>query len=78
VVRVLERSTRRPGFWWPLLGTAALGLSLIGPPYLADGVDALALGGLHIVTALVLIWGLEATLPAHCEGTCDGLPGNRA
>jgi hypothetical protein len=45
VVRVLERSTRRPGFWWPLLGTAALGLSLIGPSYLADGVDALALGG---------------------------------
>ena len=78
VVRVLERTTLRPAFWWPLLGTAGLGLSLIGPSYLADGVAALALGALHIVTALVLIWGLEATLPAHCEGACDRVPGSRA
>jgi Family of unknown function (DUF6069) len=78
VVRVLERRTRRPGFWWPLAGSAVLGASLIGPSYLADGVDALALGGLHIVTAMVLIWGLETTLPASCAAACEGLPGNGA
>lgn len=78
VVRLLERHTERPGFWWPVVGTSALGLSLIGPSYLADGVDALALGGLHIVTAMVLVWGLEATLPARCEGRCDWVPESRA
>jgi hypothetical protein len=41
--------------WWPLVGSTVLGFSLIGPSYLADGVDALALSGLHIVTAIVLI-----------------------
>jgi hypothetical protein len=78
VVRALERTTRRPGFWWPMVGSAALGLSLIGPSYLADGVDALALGGLHIVTAMVLIWGLETTLPATCDTACDCAHGSRA
>ena len=78
VVRALERNTRRPGFWWPMVGSAALGLSLIDPSYLADGVDALALGGLHIVTAMVLIWGLETTLPATCDAACDCAHGSRA
>jgi len=78
VVRLLERHTRRPGFWWPLVGSTVLGVSLIGPSYLADGVDALALGGLHIVTAMVLIWGLETTLPAYRDGACGCMPGSRA
>jgi hypothetical protein len=78
VVRTLERHTARPGFWWPWVGTTVLGLSLIGPSYLAGGVDALALGGLHIVTAMVLIWGLETTLPAHCEPASGCAPGSRA
>ena len=78
VVRVLERGTRRPGFWWPIVGSTVLGLSLVGPSYLADGLDALALGGLHFVTAMVLIWGLETTLPAPCEGAHDCAPGSRA
>lgn len=55
VVRTLEDTTRRPAFWWPIVGSTVLGASLIGPSYLADGVDALALGGLHVVTAMVLI-----------------------
>ena len=78
VVRLLERTTGRPGFWWPIVGSTVLGLSLIGPSYLADGVDALALGGLHFVTAMVLIWGLETTLPASGDGACDCAPGSRA
>lgn len=78
VVRALERTTRRPGFWWPLVGLTVLGLSLIGPSYLADGVDALALEGLQFVTAMVLIWGLETTLPARCAGPCECAPGSRA
>jgi hypothetical protein len=45
LVRALERTTRRPTFWWRMVGSAALGRSLIGSSYLADGVDALALGG---------------------------------
>ena len=39
---MLERTTLRPAFWWPLLGTAGLGLSLIGPSYLADTVDGVS------------------------------------
>jgi hypothetical protein len=65
VVRLLERHTSRPRFWWPLLGSSVLGASLIGSSYLANGVDALGLYGLHIVTAMVLIWGLAATLPGY-------------
>ena len=77
VVRVLQRHTQRPRFWWPLVGSAVLGASFIGPSYLADGVDALALGGLHFVTAMVLIWGLAATMPAECGGARHCLPGSR-
>jgi TRAP-type mannitol/chloroaromatic compound transport system permease large subunit len=78
VVRALERNTRRPRFWWPLVGSTALSVSFIGPSYLADGVDALALGGLHLVTAMVLIWGLGTTLPAPVGGPCEPVPGSRA
>jgi len=76
VVRLLERHSDRPGFWWPLLGSAVLGLSLIGPSYLADGLDALALSGVHIVTAMVLIWGLATTLPGY--NACDRAHRSRA
>lgn len=76
VVRLLERRTGRPGFWWPLVGSTVLGVSLIGPSYLADGVDALALSGLHIVTAMVLIWGLATTLPGY--NACDRAHRSRA
>jgi hypothetical protein len=76
VVRLLERHTSRPRFWWPLLGSAVLGASLIGPSYLADGTDVVALYGLHIVTAMVLIWGLAATLPGY--NACDRAHRSRA
>lgn len=78
VVRTLEDTTRRPAFWWPIVGSTVLGASLIGPSYLADGVDALALGGLHVVTAMVLIWGLERTLPSGHACSCDRASESRA
>jgi hypothetical protein len=67
VVRLLERYTDRPGFWWPPLGSTALAVSTIGPAYLFDGVSAVALTGLHFVTAIVVISGFAATLPARCH-----------
>jgi len=67
VVRLLERYTDRPGLWWPPLGSTALAVSTIGPAYLSDGVSAVALTGLHFVTAIVVITGFAATLPARCH-----------
>ena len=67
VVRLLERHTRRPGLWWPALASMALAVSTIGPAYLADDVNALALTALHFVTAIVVISGFARTLPAWCD-----------
>lgn len=82
VVRLLERHTGRPGFWWPLVGSTALGVSMVGPSHLASGASAVALTGLHVVTAIVVIWGFATTLPARCDcgvvGACGGTPGGRA
>ncbi len=64
VVRLLERHSRRPWFWWPALGSTALAVSTIGPAYLADSTTAIALTALHFVTAIVVIGGFAATLPA--------------
>jgi drug/metabolite transporter superfamily protein YnfA len=64
VVRWLERRSRRARQWWPLIGSAALSLSVIGPSRLADDASAaVALTGLHFVTAIVVIAGLARTLP---------------
>ena len=72
VVRLLERHTRRPGLWWPALGSSALAISTLGPTYLADDTTVVALTALHFVTAIVVITGLETTLPAWCDcgATC--------
>jgi hypothetical protein len=68
VVRLLERYSRRPGFWWPPIGSTALAVSTIGPSYFAvDGPTALALTVLHFVTAIVVITGFATTLPAPCD-----------
>jgi uncharacterized protein DUF6069 len=61
-VRLLGWYTRRPGLWWPPLGSSALAVSTIGPSYLADSTSALALTGLHFVTGIVLIGGFATTL----------------
>jgi hypothetical protein len=67
LVRLLERYTRRPGLWWPALGSSALAVSTLGPTYLADDTTAVALTVLHFVTAIVIIIGFETTLSAWCD-----------
>jgi hypothetical protein len=62
-VRLLERHTRRPGLWWPPLGSTALAVSTLGPSYLSDGISAVALTALHFATAIVVITGFATTLP---------------
>ena len=66
-VGLLERYTRRPGFWWPPLGSTALALSTLGPSYFSDGSSAVALIALHVVTAIVLIYGFATTLEQWCD-----------
>lgn len=75
VVRLLERHTRRPGLWWPALGSMALAVSTLGPAYLSDDVTALALTALHFVTAIVVIRGFATTLPAWCNCGAIGVHG---
>src|SRR5215475_2531414 len=66
VVRLVERHSRSPRLWWARIGSTALAISTIGPAYLSDGVSALALTGLHFVTAIVVITGFATTLPTRC------------
>lgn len=56
---VVAAALRRAGkaTWWPFVGSAALAISIIGPSYLADGASAVALIVLHLVVAVVLMWG---------------------
>jgi hypothetical protein len=68
VVRWLERHSRRPRSTWAFLGSTALAVSIIGPSRLADGSTAVALIGLHFVTAVVVIVGLAGTLPLRGGG----------
>jgi hypothetical protein len=65
VVRLLEDHSRKPLARWPLVGAAALGTSMIGPGWFADGASAMGLMTLHLVTGAVVIVGLAATLPAR-------------
>jgi Family of unknown function (DUF6069) len=65
VVRVIERRSREPRRTWSFVSSTALAVSVIGPSWLADGASAVALVGLHFVTAGVVIGGLGATLPAR-------------
>ena len=78
VVRVLERHSRRPGLWWPPIGSTALAVSTIGPSYLSDGTSALALTVLHFVTAIVVISGFATTLPGCRDCAAIGARGRVA
>ena len=64
VVRLLEHHVRQPRAWWSFVGSTALAVSIIGPAWLADGASSVALIALHVVTAVVVIVGFAATLPA--------------
>jgi ABC-type Co2+ transport system permease subunit len=63
VVRLLERRSTRPRHWWAFIGSTALAVSMIGPSWRADGASAVALMGLHLVVAVVVILGFVDTLP---------------
>jgi Family of unknown function (DUF6069) len=66
IVRQVERRSAQPQRLWALIGSTVLGASLIGPSWLADGASAVALICLHFVTAVVVVGGFAATLPARC------------
>lgn len=63
IVRALERRAQRPRQTWTLVGSTGLALSIVGPSWLAGGSAAVALIGLHVVTAAVVIAGFADTLP---------------
>jgi hypothetical protein len=49
---------------WPLVGSTALAISITGPTYLADGVAAVVLIGMHLAVGFVLIAGFSRPAPA--------------
>lgn len=71
VHRVLARSARTAR-WWPVVGSTAIAVSIIGPSYLADGAAAVALISMHLIVGAILIAGLARSAGA------GGRPGRRA
>jgi hypothetical protein len=57
VQRLLAR--RGAAGWWPVVGSTALAISIIGPSWLADGVAGVVLIGMHLAVGVVLITGLN-------------------
>jgi hypothetical protein len=45
--------------WWPFVGSTALAVSVVGPTWLADGVAAVVLIGMHLAVGVVLIAGFS-------------------
>jgi hypothetical protein len=65
VARVLAQRVERPRLWWLRIASTCLAVSIVGPSNLAHDVDSVALMGLHVVTAFVVILGLTATVPVR-------------
>jgi hypothetical protein len=74
VVRWLEIHSHRARAVWAFVGSTALSVSLVGPSWRADGGSAVALIGLHVVTAIVVIAGFAGTLPAVRRGATTQEP----
>jgi hypothetical protein len=75
VLRLIERYSTRPQRVFGAVASMALALSVVfGPSRLADGSSAVALIGLHIVTAAVVIGGFAGTLPCGREVDCVRRP----
>jgi hypothetical protein len=70
VVRLLERHTRSPERWWPVVGSMALAVSTIGPTLLAEDGSGVALTALHFVVGIVVITGFALTLPKCRHEAC--------
>jgi hypothetical protein len=67
VVYSLLARTPRTARWWPFVGSTGIALSMLGPSYLSDGADAVALIAMHLAVGAVLIKGLfeaQALAPA--------------
>jgi hypothetical protein len=58
---VVQRLLARRGAagWWPIVGSTALAISIIGPTWLADGMASVVLIGMHLAVGLVLIAGFN-------------------
>jgi uncharacterized protein DUF6069 len=54
--------------WWPFVASTALAISITGPSYLADGISAVALIGLHVVVGVVLLLGFLRFVPRPYRG----------
>ncbi len=65
VARTLASRVERPRLWWLRVGSTCFGVSIVGPTWLAHDVDSVALMALHLVTALVIVFGLAATVPVR-------------
>jgi hypothetical protein len=63
VIRWLERHVERPRLWWARVASTCLAVSIVGPSRLAGNIDSVALMGLHIVTAAVVVIGFAPTIP---------------
>jgi hypothetical protein len=66
VQRLLAR--RRAAGWWPFVGSTALAISISGPTWLADGVAAVVLIGMHLAVGVVLIAGFSRAVPTRDLG----------
>ena len=58
VVHSLLARTPRTARWWPLVGSTAIAISMLGPSYLSDGAPAVALIAMHLAVGAILIRGL--------------------
>jgi hypothetical protein len=65
VARTLQNRVQRPRLWWARIGSSCCAASMVGPSWLADDVNSVALMALHIVTATVILVGFAATLPVR-------------
>jgi hypothetical protein len=54
---------RRAARRWPFVGSTALAISIIGPTWLADGLAAVVLIGMHLAVGFVLIAGFTRLVP---------------
>jgi hypothetical protein len=57
VQRLLGR--RGAAGWWPVVGSTALAISIIGPTWLADGMASVVLIAMHLAVGFVLIAGFN-------------------
>jgi hypothetical protein len=58
---------------WPVIGSTALAISMIGPSYLADGESSMALMVMHLIVGIVLIGGFAAFVADQTDCVVKGV-----